>query len=72
MTALRDGAPEPAEGKSVIFHCASAKRLSELGFKQDAKRHFSRLTSFGLSASMCSVLVGIIPVSLFLLAALPL
>jgi len=48
-------------GKSVVFHCASAKRLAELGLRQDSKRHFTPLTSFGLATSFCSVLVGIIP-----------
>lgn len=55
MTALRDVA-EPAEGKSVIFHCASAKRLSELGFKQDAKRHFSRYELWTLGEYVCQSL----------------
>jgi hypothetical protein len=36
-------------------------RLNKLGYKQEARRIFGVWTNFGLSASMVSVLLGVIP-----------
>lgn len=37
------------------------KRLRKLGYNQETKRIFSTFTNFGLSASMVSIMLGIIP-----------
>lgn len=41
------------------------RRLELLGYKQEVKRIFGRFTNFGLTASMISVLLGVVPLSSF-------
>lgn len=49
------------EMKANTNSCKESARLKELDIHQEHKRHFSTLATFGLSSSICSVLVGIIP-----------
>ena len=44
------------------------RRLAKLGYKQEVKRIFNVYTNFGLTASMISVLLGIIPLYTFSLS----
>ena len=44
------------------------KRLAKLGYKQEVKRIFNIYTNYGLTASMISVLLGVIPLYTFSLA----
>lgn len=39
----------------------TASGLEERGIMQETKRHFGSLVTFGISSSICSVIVGIIP-----------
>jgi amino acid permease len=44
------------------------RRLAALGYKQEVKRIFNTFTSFGLTASMISVLLGVVPLYTFSLS----
>lgn len=44
------------------------KRLALLGYRQEVKRIFNTFTSFGLTSSMISVLLGVIPLYTYSLA----
>lgn len=55
---------EMIEGKNIDYGAVQTedeRRLQELGYKQEVKRIFGTFTNFGLSASMISVLLGVIP-----------
>jgi hypothetical protein len=41
------------------------RRLVALGYKQEVKRIFNQFTNFGLTSSMISILLGIIPLYTF-------
>lgn len=41
------------------------KRLAQLGYTQEVKRIFGTFTNFGLTASMISILLGIVPLYVF-------
>jgi hypothetical protein len=45
------------------------RRLAKLGYKQEVKRIFNVFTNFGLTASMISVLLGVIPLYTFSLSS---
>lgn len=41
------------------------RRLMALGYKQEVKRIFNQFTNFGLTSSMISVLLGVVPLYTF-------
>ena len=41
------------------------RRLMALGYKQEVKRIFNQFTNFGLTSSMISVLLGVVPLHTF-------
>lgn len=56
-----------SDSEIVVFDNEDDRRLASLGYKQEMKRVFSLYTNFGLSASMISILLGVIPLYTFLL-----
>ena len=44
-------------------------RLAKLGYRQEVKRIFNFFTNFGLTSSMISVLLGVVPLYTFSLAS---
>ena len=47
--------------KSINSASEDERRLAALGYNQEVKRIFSTFTNFGLTASMISILLGVIP-----------
>jgi len=47
--------------KSIDAQTEDERRLAALGYKQEVKRIFGTFTNFGLTASMISILLGVIP-----------
>lgn len=55
-SALKDQAKTPTSVQNE-----DERRLEALGYKQEVKRIFNKFTTFGLTASMISILLGIVP-----------
>ena len=54
-----------SEESSQLSQTEDERRLMALGYKQEVKRIFNQFTNFGLTSSMISVLLGVVPLYTF-------